>query len=98
MLRGYPGETRHTPEERIDTDDKDSNAVVPLAIPVLAGPGAISTTIVYAHQARTGWDIAFLLFAALLVAGSVWRSWPWRNPSPTGSDTMASASRPESWG
>jgi len=45
---------------------------VPLAIPILAGPGAISTTIVYAHQAGTGWDIAFLLFAALLVAGSVW--------------------------
>lgn len=70
MLRGYPGETRHTPEERIDAED--SSAVVPLAIPMLAGPGAISTTIVYAHQARTGWDIAFLLFAALLVAGSVW--------------------------
>src|SRR3989344_3866236 len=43
-----------------------------MAIPMLAGPGAISTTIVYAHQARSGWDIAFLLFAALLVAGSVW--------------------------
>src|SRR3989344_3537128 len=72
MLRGYPGETRHTPEERIDAEDKDSSAVVPLAIPMLAGPGAISTTIVYAHQARSGWDIVFLLFAALLVAGSVW--------------------------
>ena len=72
MLRGYPGETRHTPEERIDAENKDSSAVVPLAIPMLAGPGAISTTIVYAHQARTGWDIVFLLFAALLVAGSVW--------------------------
>ena len=70
MLRGYPGETRHTPEERIDAED--SSAVVPLAVPMLAGPGAISTTIVYAHQARTGWDIVFLLFAALLVAGSVW--------------------------
>ena len=43
-----------------------------MAPAVLSGPGAISTTIVYAHQARTGWDIAFLLFAALLVAGSVW--------------------------
>ena len=72
MLRGYQGEIRHSPEEGIDMDDKDSSAVVPLAIPMLAGPGAISTTIVYAHQARTGWDIAFLLCAALLVAGSVW--------------------------
>src|SRR3989344_3194261 len=26
MLRGYPGETRHTPEERIDAEDKGISA------------------------------------------------------------------------
>jgi multiple antibiotic resistance protein len=72
MLHGYQGETRHTPEERAEANDKESVAVVPLAIPMLAGPGAISTTIVYAHRAQTGWDIAFLLFAGVLVAASVW--------------------------
>jgi multiple antibiotic resistance protein len=72
MLRGYPGETRHSPEENIESEDKDTSAVVPLAIPMLAGPGAISTTIVYAHRTQSFWDAAFLVVAALLVAASVW--------------------------
>ena len=72
MLRGYQGETRHSPEEHIEVEDKASSAVVPLAIPMLAGPGAISTTIVYAHRAQSFWDVVFLVIAALLIATSVW--------------------------
>jgi len=72
MLRGYPGETQHSPEEHIDAEDSDTSAIVPLAIPMLAGPGAISTTIVYAHRTHSFWDVTFLVIAALLVAGSVW--------------------------
>lgn len=72
MLRGYQGETRHSPEEHIEVEDKESSAVVPLAIPMLAGPGAISTTIVYAHRAQSFWDVVFLVIAALLIATSVW--------------------------
>lgn len=72
MLRGYPGETRHSPEEHIDAEDKDTNAVILLAIPMLAGPGAISTTIVYAHRIQSFWDVAFLVGAALLVAAGAW--------------------------
>jgi multiple antibiotic resistance protein len=42
---------------------KDEIAVVPLGIPLVAGPGAISTMIIYAHQV-TGWfDTVFLIFA-----------------------------------
>ncbi len=74
MLHGYQGETRHTPEERVAEEGGEGTAVVPLAIPMLAGPGAISTTIVYAHRAHSAWDTAFLVFAALLVAASVWVS------------------------
>ncbi len=74
MLRGYQGETRHSPEEHIEAEDREGSAVVPLAIPMLAGPGAISTTIVYSHRAESLWDVAFLVFAALLVAASIWAS------------------------
>jgi len=74
MLHGYQGETRHSPEERVGEEGEEGTAVVPLAIPMLAGPGAISTTIVYAHRAHSAWDTAFLVFAALLVAASVWVS------------------------
>ncbi len=72
MLRGYQGETRHSPEEQFGAEDKESSAVVPLAIPMLAGPGAISTTIVYTQRAQSLWDVAFLVIAALLIATSVW--------------------------
>ena len=72
MLHGYQGETRNTPEERVGEEGGEGSAVVPLAIPMLAGPGAISTTIVYAHRAHSAWDTVFLVFAALLVAAGVW--------------------------
>jgi len=42
---------RQSPEEAGEAGDKESIAVVPLAIPLMAGPGAISLAIVDAHQA-----------------------------------------------
>lgn len=72
MLRGHQGEARHPPVDTHDAEDRESVAVVPLAIPMLAGPGAISTTIVYAHRAQSIWDYSFLVFASLVVAASVW--------------------------
>jgi len=40
-----------TRAEADESRDKESIAVVPLAIPLLAGPGAISTVIIDAHKA-----------------------------------------------
>jgi multiple antibiotic resistance protein len=44
----------------------NSVAIVPLAIPILAGPGAISTVIVYAHQSTA--LAHHLLICAIIVA------------------------------
>jgi multiple antibiotic resistance protein len=41
---------RRTEEEAEESTHMNSVAVVPLAIPLLAGPGAISTVILYAHR------------------------------------------------
>ena len=71
MLNAQQGGARYTAEEGREGELKDNIAVVPLAIPLLAGPGAISTAIIYAHQAHTVVDIAMLVGAALLVAGAV---------------------------
>lgn len=68
MLRVSDDRSRHTPEEDSESHDKASVAVVPLAIPLLAGPGAISTTIVYAHR-----DLSldhYLLFSTVIVSVS----------------------------
>ncbi len=47
-------------------------AVVPLAVPLVVGPGAISTVMMYAQQA-TGWfDAVFLVLTSLVVAAVVW--------------------------
>ncbi len=72
MLRVSDDRSRHTPEENAESHDKESVAVVPLAMPLLAGPGAISTTIVYAHR-----DLSlnhYVLFVTVIVSVSalVW--------------------------
>jgi multiple antibiotic resistance protein len=52
MLRARRS-TQETGEELAEGQAKEDVAVTPLAIPVLAGPGAISTVIVLASQARS---------------------------------------------
>ena len=51
---------------------RDEVAVVPLGIPLVAGPGAISTVIIYVDQATTWLDMTVLFLTVLSVAGSVW--------------------------
>ena len=54
-----------------DADAQESPAVYPLAMPMIAGPGAISTVIVFAHgtQGATGYAtlIAVILLMAVLI-------------------------------
>lgn len=51
MFHAKTTPARHTHEEDAEAESKEDIAVVPLAIPLLAGPGAISLVIVDAHQA-----------------------------------------------
>lgn len=50
MLHGRIGKVKQTPEELTEAEDKETIAVVPLATPLLAGPGSISTMIMYSHH------------------------------------------------
>ncbi|HZO80132.1 MAG TPA: MarC family protein [Candidatus Binataceae bacterium] len=72
MLEAAPRRTQRTPEEMAEAERKTEIAVVPLAIPLIAGPGAISTVIIYAHQSATWFDTIYLVGACVLVAISVW--------------------------
>jgi multiple antibiotic resistance protein len=75
MLRASPDRSRQTPEERVESYERDSVAIVPLAIPLLSGPGAISTIIVYAQEKCSCWQhyvlvglvVATVAFTVLLV-------------------------------
>ncbi len=67
MLRGE----RPSQEGRIELQEgreKDDVALTPLAIPLLAGPGAISTIVVLAGQAHEPAHVA-MLYAAIGVTG-----------------------------
>ncbi|WP_322073935.1 MarC family protein [Burkholderia cepacia] len=78
MLNAQIGNTRSTPEERHEAELKDNVAVVPLAIPLLTGPGSISTVIIYAANSRHWYEraglvaigaaLAFLCFVAMRLA------------------------------
>ena len=50
MLRAQPTRTRSSPEEESEFGDKADVAIVPLAMPLLAGPGSIVTVMVLAGR------------------------------------------------
>ena len=50
MLRAQPSRTRSSPEEKEEGDAKEDVAIVPLAMPLLAGPGSIATVMVIAAR------------------------------------------------
>lgn len=72
MLKANHGRTRHTDEEDAEALEADSIAIVPLAIPLMAGPGAISLVIVTANRARDWMDLGALILSCLLTAVSIW--------------------------
>src|SRR5579863_6643683 len=50
MLRARPAGTRTSPGEEREGEEKADVAVVPLAMPLLAGPGALATVMVLAGR------------------------------------------------
>jgi multiple antibiotic resistance protein len=65
MLRGQRS-TQESPTEIVEGQAKDDVALTPLAIPVLAGPGAISTAMVLAGEAGSVARSAVVYGAILL--------------------------------
>src|SRR5512142_2924213 len=68
MLRTQPSRTRITDQEVAAGADKEDIAIVPLAMPLLAGPGSIATAIVLMTRARAGpWWHAIPVLGAIVV-------------------------------
>ena len=80
MLHAKTSYIRQTEEEADESIEKESVAIVPLAMPLLAGPGAISTVILMAHKSS---GVAHYMITALgiillgLVVWGVLRLSPW---------------------
>ena len=80
MLHARQSHAKQSPVEAEEASDKEDIAVVPLAIPLLAGPGAISLTIADAHHAEHLGDRLILSVAVLGVALLVWISFNLASP------------------
>lgn len=75
MLHGSPTYAKSTPDETAEAekDETTSVAVVPLAMPLLAGPGSVGTVILYADRYPGLADrlliIGLILLISLVVLG-----------------------------
>ena len=72
MFGAKTSPARHTDAEQLEAEAKNDISVVPLAIPLLAGPGAISLAIVDAHQAGSLMGKLAFKLGILGVAAIVW--------------------------
>ncbi len=72
MLQARETGIRQTPDEAAEANERDAVAVVPLGIPLLAGPGAISTMIIATHESSSYLYHVLLLIPAAIIAVIVW--------------------------
>ena len=67
MLFARKSRTRETPEEEAEALKSSDISVFPLAIPILSGPGAIATVVLYMSQAGTdAWKVIAVIAAILI--------------------------------
>ncbi|ESS73950.1 membrane protein, MarC family [Methyloglobulus morosus KoM1] len=79
MLQGKISETVRNEEEAKEGETRQ-RAVVPISIPLLAGPGAISTVILYAHKGNGLQHYFMISLDIIAVAAILWcvlRATPW---------------------
>jgi multiple antibiotic resistance protein len=73
MMRAQPSRTRTSEEEQRESAAKEDVALFPLAIPMLAGPGAIATVMVL--MSRAAWhpiSTASVFFAVTITCAAGW--------------------------
>jgi multiple antibiotic resistance protein len=76
-------------EEEAGEGGRESVAVVPISMPLLAGPGAISTIILYTHKSHAPLHYIFMAGEIVLLSGVLWVAFlsiPWiaRHTTQTG--------------
>lgn len=82
MLSAKVSAVQQSAEEAVAVEDRASSGVVPLGIPLLAGPGAISSVIVEGHRNPSLWHHASIIVCIVLVAAALY--WSLRLAVPIG--------------
>jgi multiple antibiotic resistance protein len=70
MVRARTTRVKTTPEEEQEGIEKEDVALIPLALPMLAGPGSISTVMVLMGQAKS-WLYFIPVFISILITSVV---------------------------
>jgi multiple antibiotic resistance protein len=68
MLQAKRSATQESEPEAAAAASKEDAGIVPMGIPMLAGPGAITSVMVLVGQARQGWQMLAILSAIALTA------------------------------
>lgn len=72
MMHGKQSGTRQTPEEAQTLAERNVIAIVPLSIPLLAGPGAISSMIIAAQQHSSFAGHVSLVVPVFIISIIIW--------------------------
>ena len=72
MLHAKPSPMHHSKQDQEDAMNKTSVAVVPIAIPIVAGPGAITTIVVNTHHYHTIDDKLMISAICVVIAILLW--------------------------
>lgn len=82
MLSAKVSSVQQSAEEAVAVEDRTSSGVVPLGIPLLAGPGAISSVIVEGHRIASIWHQVGVITCIIVVAAALY--WSLRLAVPIG--------------
>jgi multiple antibiotic resistance protein len=68
MLEAKRSATQESSEEATEAQSKEDAGIVPLGIPMLAGPGSITSVMVLVGQAQTRWQMVAILASIAITA------------------------------
>lgn len=68
MLRARRSPTKETLDEAREGAEKENAGIIPLGIPMLAGPGSISTVMVLMGQSSVWWQTVSICIAVVITA------------------------------
>ena len=67
MLYAQTSRTRTTPQEAIEAIETNDTSIAPIGIPIIAGPGAITSVMLISHQANTFYERVFFYLNIILI-------------------------------
>ncbi|GAB7219610.1 YchE family NAAT transporter [Vibrio comitans] len=72
MMNGQLGEQKQNKQEKAESISKEQVGVVPLAMPLMAGPGAISSTIVFGSNHTGPMDYVAVTITVIIFSFCCW--------------------------